>query len=422
MPPNILVFMADDQRFDFLPYMPNVRNRIVAPGRSFDACRCNVALCQPTRVSFLTGQYSKRHRVLSNTEASLGPFDHDNTLAAWLRAAGYRTGIVGKYLNGAPPMIPKPKGWDTWRQLVDPTDLDALGYQVCDGSTLSNPSAFQVDYLRDEALAFMRGPEPWFLLVWFSSPHVPLSPEPADLFAWSHVRWEIVEEADISDKPSWIRERAPLPADAINEFRATARGQLRETTGMDRSIGSILSGTESLDGGAPVVVYCSDNGLFYGEHRIPANGIFKNDAYDPGLRVPLVVRGPGFPPGVSSEPVTMAADVTATLLAIAGVAPDLPGDGVDLRDIVSHPDSYSDRQLLHEHGTQTSFGTAPAGQGITTSTRKLYRYPSQTGTDRYQAYDLDTDPDELDNWANDPDRLDERDELESALDELLAAP
>jgi arylsulfatase A-like enzyme len=422
MPPNIVVFMADDQRFDFLSYMPNVRNLIATPGRSFDACRCNVALCQPTRVSLLTGQYSKRHNVLDNSEEALAGFDHDNTVAAWLQSAGYRTGLVGKYLNGAPAMIPKPAGWDTWRQLVDPTDQAAFGYEVCDGTNVAAPGAFQVDYLRAEALAFMGGAQPWFLLVTPSSPHVPLSPDPADLFAWSDVRWEVVEEADVSDKPSWIRSRPPLPPDALNRFRATARGQLREATGMDRAVGAILSGIAPGDWANTVVVYCSDNGLFYGEHRIPANGIFKNDAYDPGLRVPLVVRGPGFPSGVSPEPVTMAADVTATLVAVSGATAGLTPDGVDLRDVVSNPASYAGRQLLHEHDAQTDFGTAPAAQGITTATRKLYRYPSAAGTDRYQAYDLDTDPDELVNWANDPGRLAERDALESALDALLAVP
>ena len=56
-PPNVLVILSDDQRFDFLPYMPSVRNLIAFPGREFTHCRCNVGLCQPTRVSLLTGQY-----------------------------------------------------------------------------------------------------------------------------------------------------------------------------------------------------------------------------------------------------------------------------------------------------------------------------------------------------------------------------
>lgn len=421
MPPNVLLVMADDQRFDFLPYMPNVRRLIASPGREFTHCRCNVSLCQPSRVGLLTGQYSKRHGVLDNTAESLVGFDHDNTLGAWLQAAGYRTGLIGKYLNGAPPLVPGPLGWDTWRQLVDPSDQSALGYQVCDGSTVTAPTDFQMDYLRSEAAGFMSGPGPWFLTLTPSSPHWPFDPDPADLFAWSDVRWPLVNEVDVSDKPSWIQAFGPLPDSAFDRFRATARGQLREATALDRVLGAIIEGLDPIVLADTVIIYCSDNGLVYGEHRSPYQGIQKGTMYDVSMRVPLVVRGPGFPPGLSHEPVTMAADVTATVLAVTGAAAGLTGDGVDLTQVVSDPGSFASRSLLHERDESIELGPAPAGVGITTASRKLFRYPSQVGTDRFEAYDLDTDPDELQNWANDPTRLTERNDLEAALD-ALAAP
>ncbi len=420
MPPNVLLIMSDDQRVDFLPYMPNVRRLIGGPGREFTACRCNTPLCQPTRVSLLTGQNSIRHRVLGNSAGYLDAFDHHNTLARWLHDAGYRTGLIGKYLNGAPPQIPKPKGWDTWRQLVDQTDQSAVGFEVCDGTSISTPSAYQVDYLRDESLAFMAGSEPWFLLVTPSSPHYPFSADPSDLFAWSDVRWRLVNEVDVSDKPSWIQAYPPLPESALNQFRATARGQLREATALDGAIGSIVEGLDHRTLARSLVVYCSDNGLTYGEHRAPFQGIAKNTLYDVSMRVPLVVRGPGFPAGRSDEPVSMSADLTATVVAAAGVAAGLPGDGVDLAQVVARPGDHAERALLHSKDASVEFGTAPAGDAVTTATRKLCRYPLARGTDRYEAYDLDTDPDELSNWANDPARRAERDALEARLDDLLA--
>jgi arylsulfatase A-like enzyme len=420
--PNILLILADDQRFDFLPYMPNVRNLIVFPGREFTNCRCNVGLCQPTRVGVLTGQYSKRHGVLDNTPEAIATFDHDDTVAAWLHAVGYRTGLIGKYLNGAPALIPQPEGWDTWRQLIDPSAYDALGYEICDGSTTITPAAFQMDYLRDEALAFVSGSSPWFLLLAPSSPHFPFSPDPADLFAWSDVRWRLVNETDLSDKPSWISSQPPLPDSALDRFRATARKQLREGTALDRAVGAIVASLDTAVLENTVLLYSSDNGLEYGEHGMPYQGIAKNSAYDVTMKVPLAMRGPGIPAGVSSEPVTMGADVTATLVAIAGATATHTPDGVDLRDVIANPGAYASRQLLHTKDVTIFLGSAPAGSGITTATRKLYRYPSETDSDRYEAYDLDTDPDELENWANDPSRLAERDALEAALDALLAAP
>jgi arylsulfatase A-like enzyme len=420
--PNVLVILADDQRFDFLPYMPNVRRLIAMPGREFTNCRCNVGLCQPCRVGLLTGEYSKRHGVLSNSTDSLASFDHNNTIGAWVQAAGYRTGLIGKYLNGAPGMIPKPTGWDTWRQLVEPNMYNALGYDVYDGTTKSNPTAFQMDYLESETLAFIAGSEPWFLVLAPTSPHFPFSPDPRDLLAWSDVRWRLVEEADVSDKPSWIRDLPALPPSAWDRFRATARSQLREATALDRALGNIVGGLSPTTLANTFLIYGSDNGLTYGEHRSPYQGDAKNSVYDVALRVPLVMRGPGVTPGISPEPVTMAADVTATVTAITGATAQLPADGVDLRQVVVNPAAYTSRALLHAKGPSVFFGTAPAADGITTMTRKLFRFPSVTGTDRYEAYDLDTDPDELSNWANDPARLSERAALEAQLDALLAAP
>jgi arylsulfatase A-like enzyme len=418
--PNVLVILSDDQRFDFLPYMPNTRNLISFQGRDFMHTRCNVAVCEPTRVSLITGQYSIHHGA-GEVPWETVPHDHSNTIGAWMQAASYRTGLIGKYLNGTPPLMPKPGGWDTWLQFDETTGYNAFGYQVCDGVTLSSPSQFQMDYVRDQAVAFVQGSEPWFLLCAPTSPHTPFDPDPRDLFAWSDVRWPLVIEDDVSDKPSWIANQPPLPESALAEFRATVRAQLREGTALDRAISDIMLSLPPAVLDNTVVVYSSDNGLTYGEHRLPFVGIFKNTAYDPGMRVPLVIRGPGFPVGVSEEPVTMAPDITATVLAVAGAAPGLPADGIDLRDMIANPSTYAARQILHHRGPALDFGTAPRADGISTLTRKLFRCTELPldSTDRYEAYDLDIDPDELNNWGNDQSRTTERDALETALDDLL---
>ena len=417
--PNVLVILSDDQRFDFLPYMPNTRNLIVAPGREFKTVRCNVGLCQPTRVSLLTGQWSKRHHVLDNSFEALANLDHSNTIGAWMTAAGYRTGLIGKYLNGWPAQIPKPGGWDTWIQLTEATGYNPFGYDVCDGTSSTTLDEFQMDYLRGQADTFMAGSQPWFLVLTPTAPHFPFSPDGDDIFGWSDVRWPIVNEVDVSDKPSWISSQRPLPASAFSNLRATARAQLRSGTSLDRAIGVIINGLAPVVLDNTLIIYSSDNGLVYGEHHLPFVGVFKNDAYDPGLRVPLVMRGPGITPGVSVEPVSIAADITATVLAAGGATAQLTSDGVDLHDMIANPGAYTARQILHSKDVATNFGASPPGDGISTLTRKLYRYPSETGTDRFEAYDLDIDPNEWDNWANDSTRIDERNTLEAALDQLL---
>jgi arylsulfatase A-like enzyme len=125
------------------------------------------------------------------------------------------------------------------------------------------------------------------------------------------------------------------------------------------------------------------------------------------------VRGPGFSSGIDDNP-TQHQDIAATMAAIASVTPGVsPLDGIDLRT------TDPDRELLHQLGDATGTGAAgrPIAEGITTKTRKLFRY-DETGADEFEMYDLDTDPTELLNVANDAGRLTERNALEAALDAL----
>jgi arylsulfatase A-like enzyme len=442
---NVLVVLADDERFDFLPYMPNVINRIAVPGREFTQCRCNIGLCQPSRAGLLTGQYATRHGVLGNGLSWIANFDHDHTVGRWVQnaPAGYRTAHIGKYLNLYDPLLPA--GWDTWRQIIvneDAVVADDFNYQIFDGTNTISPTPFLMDYLVSESKAFIdgAGSDPWFLVLAPSAPHAPFSCRPQDVFAWSDVRWRLVVETDVSDKPSWIRDLQQLQQGALDGFQATARAQLREIKELDGAVADIVNHLQGLGQLADtLIIFVSDNGLEYGEHNFPFQGIAKNNSYDVALRVPLVMCGPGVTTGVSDEPVCMGIDVTATILAVTG-ATALDGnnqpviqDGVDLRDVINNPQVYASRQLLHQKAGygdgNPPLSPSPPGVGITTPTRKLWRYVRvhQDGitpydsTDWYEAYDLDTDPDELSNWANDGTRSTERANLDSALSALIAA-
>ena len=175
--PNVLVILSDDQRFDFLPYMPEHAQPDLVPGPRFRAHtvqrgRMRADAREPHHGPVLDPPWRWRGSV------GTVPHDHSNTIGAWMQAASYRTGLIGKYLNGTPPLMPKPGGWDTWLQFDETTGYNAFGYQVCDGVTLSSPSQFQMDYVRDQAVAFVQGSEPWFLLCAPTSPHIPFDPDP----------------------------------------------------------------------------------------------------------------------------------------------------------------------------------------------------------------------------------------------------
>jgi N-acetylglucosamine-6-sulfatase len=421
--PNVLLVIADDMRADFLPFAEQIEARLGAQGRTFTAARTNVSLCQPFRVGLLTAQRSLEHMVLGNGDTRRVP--HDDTLGRWVQDAGYRTALIGKYLNGAPAMTPAPAGWTTWRQLLgdaDPNAYEREGYSVHDGTTTTQPDGPELDYLRDEVTAFVGGAEPWFCLMTPTAPHYPYQPEPPDQGRWADLEWETPENADQSDKPSWYASLPPLPDATKERFRADARAQAEEVSGVDRVVMEILDSLPEATRANTVVLFTSDDGMSYGEHRSPY-GASKNDLYEHNLLVPLIGHGPGFDEGTSREPVSPEIDLAATIVAITGATASRTLDGVDLREVQDDPSAHADRYLLHERsGGGTNNPNPYAGLGVSNATRKLMRWTGQTGTDRYEAYDLDTDPNEFENWAHEPVRRAERDALEAALDRLAPPP
>ena len=350
-------------------------------------------------------QFSERHGVLDNSAEALksGTFDENNTVARSLSEAGYRTGLFGKYLNqGSTARIPQPSGWDTSRQLVndeDATSYNEVGYTICDGARTLKPPESQTAYLQAQAITFVSGPEPWFCYFAPTAPHKPYETPPDD------VHWQIVDEVDVSDKPSWVSSRPALSDENKMVLQDIIRAQVGEIRALDRVISAVLS---HVDPAKTVCYFTSDNGIHYGEHRYFGDST-KNTAYDASMRVPLVVRGHGFRPGRDANPVTHQ-DITSTILAIASAAPRIAQDGTDLRS------TSPDRKLLHEVGDATPTGDHPAGNGMSDATRKLWRFANQSDPNSFEAYDLDTDPNELANWAYDPGRLSERIALEAGLD------
>jgi arylsulfatase A-like enzyme len=427
--PNFLLIVADDMRYDQLEYMAKVRRLLQADGTTFTQARCNVPLCQPSRVGFFTGQASKH-----NHELGVGFFgsqltDHDNCIGRWLHDGGYRCGLFGKYINwyDAQGGIDPPTGYEAWHEFID-LDLDH-GFRVRLPSGVTTVAdTYSTDYLAQQATEFVQGTEPFLCIVTPTQPHSPSTP-PEDLAdAWSDVRWPVVDEVDVSDKPPWIRSLRPLTDADIEQIVTDARGALRELSAVDDMVDQIIGAMdpEVLDN--TVVIFTSDNGIHLGEHRRRGSAT-KSGPYEVGLHVPLLVRGPGFEAGAEiAAPSMVFQDINATMRDLGRAQAGLPDQaGVSLAAIAAAPDDSASRILLH--GIAQGFETA-SGDGVTTGPdhplgfRKLYRYPSvETAPDgpfTYEAYDLDDDPDEHANWADDESRRDERDSLESELDALLA--
>jgi N-acetylglucosamine-6-sulfatase len=427
--PNFLLIVADDMRYDQLQYMPQVRRLIQDEGTTFTQARCNVPLCQPSRVGFLTGQMSKHNHERGIGFAGSTLTDHDDCIGHWMADAGYRCGFFGKYVNwyDGTGGIDPPAGYEAWHELI--THDKDYGFRVrLDSGVATVSDVYSTDYLAQQAIEFIQGTEPFVSIVTPTQPHSPSVPRRDLADTWSDFRWPVVDEVDVSDKPPWIRRLPPLTNADIDRIIADAGGALRELSAVDDMVDQIISAMEPGVLDNTVVIFTSDNGIHLGEHRRRGSAT-KSGPYEVGLHVPLLVRGPGFEPSAEiTAPSMVFQDINATMRHLGRAEARLPHQaGVSLAAIAAASAERASRILLHAIGQ--GFETE-SGDGITTGPdhplgfRKLYRYPSKDtapdGPFTYEAYDLDDDSDEDANWANDESRRDERDGLESELEALLA--
>jgi N-acetylglucosamine-6-sulfatase len=441
--PNIVIVEADDQSLNSFSreVMPNTFRVLVDRGTTFREGIAAPPLCCPSRAGLLTGQYPHNHGVFNNTPGYADLRDPDQTLPAWLRAHGYTTGFVGKWLNGAKPALgaaPAP-GWDRWVSLYGSHQYFDAPITV-DGEVVESEGFMPAVFTR-EAGAFVRsaaGSNPFFLWLAQEPPHFRSGPSevcpgyapkalPADYRKFQDVplpRPPSFNERDMSDKPSKLVEKQPLlDRRAIDRLERNYRCTLGSMQEVDRSVAEVWRALkQSGEADDTVFVYTSDNGLLHGEHRIDAR---KGRVYDEATRVPLVALVPRSTLGADpvshvSEQVTNL-DLTATLLELAEAQPCTGDDcrtldGRSAAGLMRGDDSAwpDDRGVLLEQGPN---GCKFAG----VRTRRYLFAASLKNKDGdcverdRELYDLRADPYQLENIAEASD-VDE--ELNQRLAEL----
>jgi arylsulfatase A-like enzyme len=433
--PNVVVIMSDDQTLDSLRYMSRVQELIGAQGATFPVHVTNWPLCCPSRATFLTGQYAHNHGVFGNT-APLGGFDRLNgaeTLPVWLQRSGYYTAQIGKYLNGYEnSAVGVPPGWSEWHGTKRTytfygAQLLENGQRVTYGSINENPDApaepqfYSTDLFTDKAVELIgrRAParQPFFLYLAYLAPHsggpnpAPPAQSRCDSDAKPAARHlgafadeplpqpPSFNEADVSDKPAGISSREPLTAqqiaNATRNYRCRAESLLAIDEGVERIVGALRESGE-LDN--TLIVYTSDNGFFHGEHRIQTG---KNRVYEEAIRVPLLIRGPGIPAGVSVDEISVNADLAPTILDAAGADPGVAVDGRSLLPSAEHPGRRRGRELLIEQETGTDDDDGVNGVFYTALRNARYTYV-ENATGEVELYDLAVDPFQLSNQHANP--------------------
>ena len=415
--PNILFLLADDQRPDTIAALGNDRietpnlDALVRRGMTFPRASCSYPICVISRAEILTGMHGWQNGVDGLSSNKL----HEN-VSLWpetLRQAGYQTWYVGKWhTRGRPSQLGftavnglfSGGGGAWWRDgQTDWKGFPITGYrgwifQTEDGTkkfpdrgvglTADISSKFA-----DAAIELLKRPSesPWYLHVSFTAPHDPLHmpsgyegkykaaemPVPDNFLSqhpFDHGNFDGRDERLMH----WPRTRAAV-ADVLRVYYSVIDD-------MDQQIGRILTALEeSGQAENTLIIFSSDHGMSVGSHGLRG----KQNMYEHTINVPLVICGPGIPAGVKSGAQVYLRELYPTTCELVGVDVPKQVTGRSFANVLhQQADSHHDSIFGYYRDTQRM---------IRTDRWKLVRYPV---ADRWQLFDLEMDPDELHNLAD----------------------
>ncbi len=439
--PNLLLIVVDDLRFDDFgaaghPFArtPHL-DRVAREGAQFGSFFAVTPLCSPSRANILTGLQTRHHGILDNTDRS--PLSHRlKTFAPVLKAAGYRTGFIGKWHMGNDP-TPRP-GFDYWVAMKGQGEV--ADPELFEEGRLARAAGYVTDIFTDRAVSFIeRSPAAPFLLILSHKALHPNKVQNADgtsqaigeggfipaerhkaLYTGARPPRRPNYAVPPKGKPALERPipgLKPLGPETVTPDE-TIRDRLRMLAAVDEGLGRIIASLEKLGSlDRTVVMIVGDNGFFYGEHGLSEE---RRLAYEESIRLPLLLR---YPPRVKagSAPTAMALtiDLAPTILELAG-APELPGiDGRSLVPLFTATPSDWRTSFLIEYTTDIVFPrTLKMGyDAVRTERYKFIRYRELEGMN--ELYDLQADPYELTNLIAAPDAANLRRQMEGELQRIL---
>jgi arylsulfatase A-like enzyme len=469
--PNIIFIMSDDHAAPAISAYkgflaeafktPNI-DRIANEGILFENAFCTNSICTPSRANILTGKYSHKNGVYTLVEKLS---DDQETFVKLLQKSGYYTGIIGKW-----HLHTEPKGFDYWKVMIgqgryhDPIycemgkgwsmdDEDGTG-TVYKGYVTDINTEFGLDFLENRPKD-----KPFCLLLHYKAPHDPWNhsekynylfadsdlPEPATLFDDYATRGDGIKNCTqkIGQNHTYYEEQTGHLKGKERkkaQYQIYMKKYLRCVKSVDDNIGRVLKFLDE-NGLADntIISYTGDQGFYLGEH-----GMYdKRFMYEESLRMPFLVRYPnGIKAGQKTDEIITNVDFAETFLDYAGV--EIPADmqGRSLRPIMEGNTPHDWPQAMYYrywmHGAHFNI---PGHYGVRTKDYKLIffygkglgyshstRYPSGdwqfegnkiVDTDPYwEMYDLNKDPDELNNVYDDPAYADIQNELTTLLFEL----
>ncbi|GAB5405798.1 MAG: hypothetical protein Aurels2KO_40290 [Aureliella sp.] len=415
-PPNIVFFFTDDQTVSTLGcygndvvQTPNI-DSLAARGTRFNNAMVSHSICWVSRTTILTGLVGRVYGTPGNRDVARA--EAVQTLYSdILRENGYRTGYFGKW------HAKMPKGYD---QKDHFDEFEAIGRNPFYKKQPDGSLRHETEVIVDRGIDFIRRhdkDQPFALNMWFNACHAEDSDRRPGIghFPWPRATDGMYDDVEIAAprlsnpaifdalpdflKTTINRERYFWRWNTPEKYQTNVRAYYRMVSGIDGAIGRFMAALEEAGmADNTIIVYSADNGYYMGNRGLAG----KWSHYEEALRVPMIVADPRVAPesrGQVAEQAALNVDLPATFLDWAGVEVPERYNGRSLRGIVEGQSQEDWRtETFHEHFAVRH--RIPAFEGIRDSRYKYVRYVDHDGHEFL--HDLETDPDEVINFANDP--------------------
>jgi arylsulfatase A-like enzyme len=434
-PPNVLVILTDDQRWDAMsvaghPFLktPNM-DRLANEGARFTNVFVTTSLCSPSRASLLSGRYAHGHKIRNNFS------EYPTDLPSYprrLHDAGYETAYIGKWHMGEKNDSPRP-GFDHWMSHAGQGNYFDTEFNVDGRRKLMK--GYYTTVVTDHAVEWLARPrtKPFLLILGHKAPHGgPITPEPKYEHAFDKVQVSRPPTADDLGvgKPGWLKESIPTwhgiggPLYGQKDFGKFVRAYLATLLSVDDSVGRIYQALVSagqLDD--TIIIFTSDNGFALGEH----GRVDKRTMYEESIRVPLLVRYPKLiPRPLVIAPTVLNIDLAPSIVDLCGLGTFRGAHGMSWKRLLSGKANAWRTAWMYEYNYETEFPYTPNVRGVRTAEWKYIHYPpggtgDQSDKHKAELYNVKADPLETRNLIDDPKAAPMLAQLRAELERILRA-
>ncbi len=419
---NVIFILTDDHRYDFMGFTGKLHwqktpalDKLAAGGAYFKNAFVTTSLCSPSRASILTGQYSHVHTIIDN---AAGEPDGLVYFPQYLQKNGYQTSFFGKWHMGNDDDSPRP-GFDHWESFrgqgiyYNPT-LNIDGKQE-----VYKDSTYITDLLTEHAIGWLNKRDknkPFFLYLSHKAVHAPFAPAKRHTGMYKNAKytlpptyWQTLNDDYKTLKwPEWVKQQrfswhgVDYPYHGHSNIEELVQTYAETLMAVDESVQRVMdylkaNGLEN----NTMIIYMGDNGFSWGEHGL----IDKRHFYEESVKVPFIVYAPSiFKGGQTIHKMVQNVDVAPTVLQLAGLEKPTYMPGKSFVQLLKGDSTQWRDKIFYEYFWEYDFPMTPTVFGVRTDKYKYIRYSGIW--DQNELYDLEKDPNEINNLIEKPEHAD----------------